>query len=99
RWVAGVFALLLAWLAAYEMHAIFAPSFGVHGVFDKQVHLVVLLCASVLILLRAAWRREERAAWALIGLGVLAWSLGEVYYTQALWNLSTIPIPSAADGG
>ena len=42
---------------------------------------------------------EERAAWALIGAGVLAWSVGEVYYTVALWNVPSIPIPSAADGG
>jgi hypothetical protein len=97
--VVGVFALLLAWLGAYELHAIFAPHIGVHGIFAKQVHLAVLLCASVLILLRVVLRRGERLAWSLIGLGVLAWSLGEVYYTFALWNLPTIPIPSAADGG
>ena len=49
--------------------------------------------------MRAITRRGERVAWLLIGAGVLAWSLGEVYYTLALWNLPTIPIPSAADGG
>jgi two-component system cell cycle response regulator len=99
RWVRGVFALLLVWLAVYELHAIFAPGLGRHDVFDKRVHLVVLLCASALIFWRAVRRREERAAWALIGAGVLAWSVGEVYYTLALWNLANIPIPSAADGG
>jgi diguanylate cyclase (GGDEF)-like protein len=99
RWVLGVFALLLIWLAAYEVHAVFAPHLGAHTVFDKRVHLAVLLCGSGLILLRVVLRREERLAWTLIGLGVLAWSLGEVYYTLALWNLPSIPIPSAADGG
>jgi diguanylate cyclase (GGDEF)-like protein len=99
RWRVGVFALLLVWLGAYELHAIFDPRIGAHDVFDKHVHLAVLLSASALILLRVVLRRGERLAWSLIGFGVLAWSLGEVYYTVALWNLPTIPIPSAADGG
>jgi diguanylate cyclase (GGDEF)-like protein len=91
--------VVLGWLALYELHAIFASSGANHGVFDKRVHLVVLGMAAASILLRAAIRREERAAWTLIGAGVLAWSAGEIYYTLALWNLPVIPIPSAADGG
>ena len=87
------------WLAAYEGHVVLAPRLGVHGVFDRYVHLAVLLLAAALILWRVLARTEERLAWALIGAGVLAWSLGEVYYTIALWNLSSIPIPSLADGG
>ena len=94
-----LFGLLLVWLAGYEVHAVVAPRVGVHGVFDKRVHLVVLLVAAGLMLWRAVVRTEERFPWALIGAGVLAWTLGEVYYTLALWNLSVIPIPSPADGG
>ena len=99
RWVAGVFALLAGWLTLYEVHAVLAVGVGGHGLFDKHVHLVILLSAAGLIFLRAVTERRERLAWALIGAGVLAWSLGEVYYTVALWNLPSIPIPSAADGG
>ena len=99
RWAATLFAVIGAWLAAYELHTVIDQGFGAHSIFDKRVHLVVLLCASGLILVRAITRRGERVAWLLIGAGVLAWSLGEVYYTLALWNLPTIPIPSAADGG
>jgi two-component system, cell cycle response regulator len=100
RWVAALFVLLAGWLAAYELHVLIGPHFGVHGIiFDKQVHLAVLLCASGLVLARAIIRRGERVAWLLIGAGMLAWSLGEVYYTLALWDLPSIPIPSAADGG
>ena len=51
------------------------------------------------MLWRAVVKAEERFPWALIGAGVLAWTVGEVYYTLALWNLSVIPIPSPADGG
>jgi two-component system, cell cycle response regulator len=99
RWAAALFALSGAWLAFYELHTVVAPHVGVHGMFDKRVHLVVLLSASGLVLARAATRRGERLAWLLIGAGMLAWSLGEVYYTLALWDLPSIPIPSAADGG
>ena len=99
RFRADSVGLLLVWLAGYEVHAVVAPRVGVHGVFDKRVHLVVLLVAAGLMLWRAVVRTEERFPWALIGAGVLAWTLGEVYYTLALWNLSVIPIPSPADGG
>jgi diguanylate cyclase (GGDEF)-like protein len=99
RWVAAVFALLAGWLTLYEMQVVLAVGVGAHGLFDKHVHLVILLSAAGLIFLRAVTERRERLAWALIGAGVLAWSLGEVYYTLALWDLSSIPIPSAADGG
>ena len=44
-------------------------------------------------------RGAERLAWALIGAGVLAWSLGEIYYTAVLWTDPAPPIPSPADAG
>jgi diguanylate cyclase (GGDEF)-like protein len=99
RWVAMLCALVGAWLAAWELHAVVAPHLGANGVFDKRVHLLVLLIASGLTLWRAVSRRGERLAWALIGAGVLAWTGGEIYYTLVLWDLPSIPIPSAADGG
>jgi two-component system cell cycle response regulator len=71
----------------------------VHGIFDRYVHLAVLLLAAGLIFWRAITAPGERLAWALIGAGALAWALGEVYYTIVLWNMSSIPIPSLADGG
>jgi diguanylate cyclase (GGDEF)-like protein len=99
RWVAAAFVLLAGWLTLYQAHTILAVRIGAQGVFDKHVHLVILLSAAGLIFLRVVTERRERLAWALIGAGVLAWSLGEVYYTLALWDLPSIPIPSAADGG
>jgi diguanylate cyclase (GGDEF)-like protein len=52
-----------------------------------------------LCLARGAARRRERAAWLLIGLGVLAWTFGELYFTMVLWSDSAPPVPSPADGG
>ena len=34
-----------------------------------------------------------------MGLGVLAWGLGLLYYTLVQWDLETIPVPSLADAG
>ena len=47
----------------------------------------------------ASSSRRERAAWLLIGAGVLAWTLGEIYYTAVLWDDSSPPIPRPADAG
>src|SRR3954452_23322294 len=35
----------------------------------------------------------------LIGIGVLAWALGNVYYTAVLYDMEDPPIPSPADVG
>jgi diguanylate cyclase (GGDEF)-like protein len=67
--------------------------------FGRAAHLVVLGLASGLCLLRAATHRRERAGWLLIGLGCTSWTLGETYFTIALWNLRQIPVPSWADIG
>ena len=49
-------------------------------------------------LLAAAVRRRERGAWALIGLGLLFWSGGDLVWTLWLSNLENPPYPSVADG-
>src|SRR5579862_344912 len=41
----------------------------------------------------------ERAAWWLIGVGVLAWTLGDIYWTVALEAVANPPFPSLADAG
>ncbi len=60
----------------------------------------MLVAAAATCLARAAGQRGgERTAWGLIGAGLLAWTLGEIYYTAVLWNDSDPPIPSLADAG
>ena len=44
-------------------------------------------------------RGGERAAWGLIGLGMLAWTLGDIYWTVALQTVANPPYPSLADAG
>jgi diguanylate cyclase (GGDEF)-like protein len=96
RWA---FAALVAWMAAYEAVAVAAPGSDVGGLFGKQVHLAVLAGAGLLCLARVVLVREERGTWALITAAVLAWSGGEIYYTQVIWGMKSPPVPSWADAG
>ena len=89
-----------AWLIVHELHAVLDPSLDAGPVFSRYAHDVLLLASSGLCLAGGLRRRgTERLAWLLIGSGVLAWSLGEVYYTAVLWDDSSPPIPSLADIG
>jgi two-component system, cell cycle response regulator len=99
RWHRPVFAVCAAWLALYELRVILAPDLDAGPLTSRFAHDVVLIAASVLILIRGLTAGRERLAWLLIGGGVLAWSLGEVYYTAVLWDAEVIAIPSPADVG
>src|SRR5436190_17172577 len=98
-WPRAAFMASAVWLALYELRAIFAPGLDAGPLTSRFAHDVVLLVVSALILVRSLSAGKERLAWLLIGLGVLAWSLGEVYYTVVLWDAETIAIPSPADAG
>ena len=98
-WQRAAFAVCAAWLVLYELRVIVAPGLDAGPLTSRFAHDVVLLLASALILARAMKAGPERLAWLLIGGGVLAWSLGEVYYTVVLWDAEEIAIPSPADAG
>jgi two-component system cell cycle response regulator len=89
--------VLGGWVAACELHALGLSRLPVGPV--KWLHLVVMGAGASLILARAALRREERTAWLLLGLGVSAWVLGELYFTAVLWSDASPPVPSPADAG
>src|ERR671922_1761371 len=90
-----------AWLVLHELHAVLAPDLGLGPLFSRGAHDLVLLAAAVVCLARvpSAPGGPERAAWALIGAGVLAWTFGEIYYTAVLWTDPDPPLPSPADAG
>ena len=89
--------LLGAWIVASELHGLGLSWVPVGP--EKWLHLVVTGAGAALCILRAVLRREERAAWLLLGLGVMAWVLGELYFTAVLWNDVSPPVPSWADAG
>ena len=99
RAIRVIFGLLAAWLALAAVRNAFFPGWDAGPLFGRYVHDIVLVAAGCLVLARAVMVREERAAWACIGAGILAWTFGEIYYTGVLWTVEEVPVPSPADAG
>jgi len=96
--VGGLLALCL--LAAFIAHAV--VGFGGRGtdaLFNIWIYSGLMLTSGAACLLRAALVRRERLAWALLGVGLLLYTGGEIYYAAVLAGQATVPIPSPADGG
>jgi diguanylate cyclase (GGDEF)-like protein len=89
--------VLAGWMLACELHALGVAWLPVGP--TKWLHLIAMAAGAGLCLARAAVRREERWAWLLLGLGVAAWTAGELYFTAILWSDSSPPVPSPADAG
>jgi diguanylate cyclase (GGDEF)-like protein len=66
---------------------------------DTWFYSVVLVATSLLALARPILVRRNRIAWACVGLGVAAWSAGDIYWSAsfATVDASEIPVPSLAD--
>src|SRR5687768_2796436 len=98
-WPRAAFAACAAWVVLYELRVVLFPDLDAGPLTSRFAHDVVLLASSALIIAKALTAGRERLAWLLIGAGVAAWSLGEVYYTAVLWDAEVIAIPSPADVG
>src|SRR5687768_2270992 len=92
----AAFAACAAWLLLYELRVVAVADLDAGPLTSRFAHVVVLLTSSLLIIVKALGAGRERLAWLLIGSGVLAWSLGEVYYAAVLWDAEVISIPSPA---
>jgi diguanylate cyclase (GGDEF)-like protein len=70
---------------------------GLQTVSDKYVYTTVELIAIAVCAARAITFREDRLAWTLMTVGLLAWTAGDL--TWALWldNVADPPYPSIAD--
>ena len=97
--VTGTLGVLSAFMAVYVVQLIAHPLGEPGGSFEKVATNVVFLGSGVLCVVRAAVERRERAVWLSFGLGLLAWGIGNFYFTLALWDLDEIPFPSWADAG
>ena len=87
-------------MVLYELYVVLVPGLDAGVLFSRFAHDVVLVLAAAVCLARVRFvRGPERLAWALIGAGLLAWALGEIYYTAVLWTATDPPIPSLADAG
>jgi len=90
-------AMALVALCAFLLHVLAGLASGADDLFDHVVYNAVTISAAAALLLRAAARTEDRAAWVAIGVGLLSWSAGDVYYAIALSGLADPPMPSPAD--
>lgn len=94
-----VYVALAAWMAIAIAQAVAFPGLDLGAFLGRYVHVGLLAVATVLCLWSAKVRSRDRAAWALIGAAIGAWTLGEAYYTYALWDVDSGPTLSLADLG
>ena len=101
-WARAVRALTVVALAGYAVSVVpgvrgDGPAFS--GWLDIGVGDGVQVLAGVLCLARAGWDRRHRLAWALLGLGPIAYSLGDLVYYAYEHAGAEAPYPSYADPG
>jgi diguanylate cyclase (GGDEF)-like protein len=80
-------------LAAQFAHAVLG--LGPHALFDDYLYCLVDLLAAVLCIARGVTRATDRAAWLVLGSGVLAWTVADALGSFAL--AYDAPTPSVAD--
>jgi diguanylate cyclase (GGDEF)-like protein len=65
----------------------------------EAIQLLLMLAAAALVVWRALSLRESRTAWLALGLGLIAWTAGQLIATIACPTGEEMPFPSAADAG
>ncbi len=71
---------------------------GADGFFEQYVYTALIFVAAGLCLTRAAAIGRERLPWLVLGVGLLAWAGGEVYYSVVYADLAEPPLPGVSDG-
>ena len=90
--------MLLGALVAFVLHLEAGlGGTGIDWLFNDFVYSGLIFAAALVCAIRAIWVREERVAWAVMAVGLLSWTAGEVYWTTALSGLESPPYPSIAD--
>ncbi len=96
--VGGLLALCL--LTAFIAHvAVGLGGSSTDALFNTWIYSALMVASGGACLLRAALVRSERLTWVLLGVGLLLYSGGEIYYAAVLAGQATVPIPSPADAG
>src|SRR3954452_21727390 len=89
----AVLVVAAALVVAEVAHAL--VSLGSDRLLEDYLYDVIDLIAAGLCLSRGVLRRDDRAAWLLIGTGLLAWALGDASWSFVLSE--DPPTPSVAD--
>ena len=93
--------IVLAAFVIYAAHVLAGlGGEGVSALFDHWLYSGIMLAAAAICLARAALVDVQRAGWALVGLGLLAFAAGDLYWTQVLSDRAgEVTFPSLADVG
>jgi len=91
-----VLALLGLWAVVYMLTFIAFPGMQTALPFEGIAPDVVFLLAALLLIGRGL---SGERGWALIGAGAACWAAGDIYWTLALANVASPPVPSWADAG
>jgi two-component system, cell cycle response regulator len=81
----------------YTLHALGAFGDRADTFFDLWLYGALLASAAAACLWRALTSPAERLAWSLMTAAILAWTLGDVYWTAVLADHSVVPTPSISD--
>jgi diguanylate cyclase (GGDEF)-like protein len=88
--------LLGLWLV-YFAYVVTAPGLGAEGFFRTYVFSALPILAATVCLLRAWSSRTGRMPWLLLGIGMLLWAGGSIFWSVFLKQLAEPPYPSVAD--
>ncbi len=64
---------------------------------DESLVTVILLASVLVVVLRASMKLPDRVAWAVLALGLFAWSFGNAIYVFYISYLDPVPFPSISD--
>ncbi len=91
--------LMLGGTAIVALHDWAGIGSSLHFAIGGPLYDAVVLGAGVACLIRASDYRRERGAWMLIGLAILCWGVGEIWWTAFIEGNPSAPYPSPADVG
>jgi diguanylate cyclase (GGDEF)-like protein len=91
----GVVVVALALEIAHNTFDLGAPRYSFF--IEEWVYDFVTMSAAIVTLGRAALRKEERLQWTLLGIGLLSWAAGDLYWTIVLRDMASPPFPSVDD--
>jgi len=90
--------ILFAGVAVHFAHTLFGLGSPERDFLIQQwIYDAVTMGAALLVLAYAAARRDCRAAWTLIGTGLLAWAGSDLYWTLEYAELDEEPFPATVD--
>ncbi len=93
---AAFWAVMTAGLGLYVAHT--ALGLGSGPLWDSYGYCALIGGSATACLARARAVRHERAAWVVMGVGLLAWMGGELWWTLVPDSPADVPVPSLADG-